>query len=482
MPTSSNKMTEPDPQSEGTLGDPDCPICKGSGYVRYDHPVGHPDFGKLQVCTCRQLQLDRFAYSKLFAHSQLDELNHLTFENFEPRGKGTYAPLLSDTIEQAYEAAHQYATQLKGWLLLQGGYGCGKTHLAAAIANFVVELGIPTLFVTAPDLLDLLRFSFNDPETTFEQRFKDFREVRLLVLDDFGTHNATPWAQEKFFQILNHRYINKLPLVITTNQDLDEIDARIRSRLQDTKFVNQIAIQAPDYRLRGDATSNPSLSILSQLQDKTFGSFQLRDDEIGKEVKIRTKKEIDQTGKITIDTIRTRISAVDIRSLKRAFESSLAFAEHPRGWLVLLGQPGCGKTHLAAAIGNYRISSGAPAILVDVPDLMDYLRATYNSNVVSYQQRMNEVKNSPLLLLDSFGKTQPSTWVNEKLYQILNHRSYQRLPTVIVSHLTLEEIEQDYGMLFTRFLNTELCSIYSITMPMYTFPARKTKLRTKKTG
>lgn len=426
--------------------------------------------------------MDRFSYSKLFAHSQLDELNHLTFENFEPRGKSNYAPLLSDTIEQAYEVAHQYATHLNGWLLLQGGYGCGKTHLAAAVANFVVEMGIPTLFVTAPDLLDLLRFSFNDPETTFEQRFKDFREVRLLVLDDFGTHNATPWAQEKFFQILNHRYINKLPLVITTNQDLDEIDARIRSRLQDTEFVHQVNIQAPDYRLRGDATSNPALSILPQLQDKTFGSFQLRDDEIGKEVKLRTIKETDRTGKITIETIRTRISAADIRTLKRTFEASLAFAEDPRGWLVLLGQPGCGKTHLAAAIGNYRISSGAPAILVDVPDLMDYLRAAYNSNVVTYQQRMNEVKTSPLLLLDSFGKTQPSTWVNEKLYQILNHRYYQRLPTVIISHLTLEEIEQDYNTLYTRILDTDLCARFPIEMPMYTFPARKAKPRTKKTG
>lgn len=473
-------MTDPVPKSDGALGDPDCEICKGTGYVRYDHPVGHPDFGKLQVCACRQLQLDLVAYSKLYAHSQLDELNHLTFENFEPRGKGTYAPSLSDTVEQAYDAAHQYATQLKGWLLLQGGYGCGKTHLAAAVANFVVELGIPTLFVTAPDLLDLLRFSFNDPETTFEQRFKDFREVRLLILDDFGTHNATAWAQEKFFQILNHRYINKLPLVITTNQDLDEIDARIRSRLQDTKFVHQVTIQAPDYRLRGDATSNPALSILPMVKDKTFYNFSPREDEIGKEVKIRTIKEIERGRKTVIETTQTRISAADIRTLKKAFEASIAFAEGPEGWLLLLGPSGCGKSHLAAAIGNYRISSGAPAILVDLPDLMDYLRATYNSNVVTYQQRMNEVKTIPLLLLDSFGKTQPSSWVIEKLYQILNHRANQRLPTVIVSHLTLGEIELDYGMLFTRLLDTALCSIYSIAMPMYVFPARKAKPRTKK--
>ncbi len=480
MPTLSSRMTEPADRSEGYIGDPNCSICKGLGYVRYDHPVGHPDFGKLQVCTCRQKQLEHFAYRHLFAHSQLDELSHLTFENFEPRGKKNYAPSLADTIEQAFDSARDYATHLNGWLLLQGRYGCGKTHLAAAIANFVVELGIPTLFVTAPDLLDLLRFSFNDPETTFEQRFKDFREVRLLVLDDFGTHNATPWAQEKFFQILNHRYINKLPLVVTTNQDLDEIDARIRSRLQDTKFVHQVNIQAPDYRLRSDATSNPALSMLLQMPDKTFGSLILRDDEIGNEVKTRITKESDRDNKIIIETIRTRISAADVRTLKKAFEASLAFAEDPQGWLVLLGQSGCGKTHLAAAIGNYRIASGAPAILVDIPDLLDYLRATYSSNVVSYQQRMNEVKASPLLLLDSFGKTQPSKYANEKLYQILNHRYYHKLPTVIISHLTLEEIERDYDILFTRLLDKSVCSIYTINMPMFLSSTRREKTRRKK--
>ena len=78
-----------------------------------------------------------------------------------------------------------------------GETGCGKTHLAAAIANYAVESGIPTLFITVPDMLDSLRFSYNNPDTTFEQRFEEIRTAPLLILDDFGTENATPWAQEK---------------------------------------------------------------------------------------------------------------------------------------------------------------------------------------------------------------------------------------------------------------------------------------------
>ena len=73
----------------------------------------------------------------------------------------------------AYNQARQFAQTLKGWLLLQGGFGCGKTHLAAAIANFTVGMGVPTLFLTVPDLLDTLRFAYDDPEATFEQRFDE---------------------------------------------------------------------------------------------------------------------------------------------------------------------------------------------------------------------------------------------------------------------------------------------------------------------
>ncbi len=171
----------------------------------------------------------------------------------------------------------------KGWLLLEGGYGCGKTHLAAAIANYSVNHGIPTLFITVPDLLDSLRFAYADPETTFEQRFEEIRNANLLIMDDFGTQNATTWAQEKLFQIINYRYTNKLPTVITTNLMLDQIEGRIRSRLQDEEFVKHIKISAPDYR-RPEETSNPGLSMLSlpDIAEMTFESFESRDKDLGR--------------------------------------------------------------------------------------------------------------------------------------------------------------------------------------------------------
>jgi DNA replication protein DnaC len=187
-------------------GDPNCPICHGLGYIRQELPVGHPDFGKLQICTCRHAQISQQIHQRLFSLSHLNELNHLTFDNFQPRRRRGYWPAQAESMERASNPAMQFAQSLNGWLLLQGKNGCGKTHLAAAIANQVVNSGVPTLFLTVPDLLDNLRFAYQDPDATFEERFEDVLNSPLLVLDDFGTQNATSWAQEKLFQIVNFRY------------------------------------------------------------------------------------------------------------------------------------------------------------------------------------------------------------------------------------------------------------------------------------
>ena len=219
--------------------------------MRFDVPFGHEKFGKLESCVCRAKDVAASARNRLFALSNLERLGNLSFENFNASGneKAKFmTPQERESLHQAFEVCEEFARSHAGWLLLEGGYGCGKTHLAAAIANNAVSKGVPTLFITVPDLLDSLRFAFNDPETTFEQRLSEIRTADLLVLDDFGTQNATAWSQEKIFQIMNYRYINKLATVITTNLMLDAFEGRVRSRLQDDELVRHLKISAPDYR------------------------------------------------------------------------------------------------------------------------------------------------------------------------------------------------------------------------------------------
>jgi len=474
-----------------TLGDPQCPYCQGVGYVRYEVPLDDPRFGRLEPCVCRSAELAEGARQRLFALSRLDRLSHLTFENFDPRGNRQakfMTPQDAHSLQLAKEAAEAFARAPQGWLLLEGGYGCGKTHLAAAIANFAVSMGIPTLFITVPDLLDSLRFAFSDPETTFEARFEEVRNADLLVLDDFGTQNATGWAQEKLFQIMNYRYINKLPTVITTNLMLDEIESRIRSRLQDEEFVQHIRITAPDYR-RPTETSNPGISMLSlpQIKAMTFKTFETREDELGKEVvtTVVVEKQDKFGNKFKDKEIsRVKVTAEDLKTLRKAVNAAVTFAEEPEGWLVLLGGSFCGKTHLAAAIGNYRIELGGQAVMVEVADLLDYLRQTFRPNSdVSFDRRFNEIKTTPMLILDDLKESGTSSiWAEDKLYQILNYRYYANLPTVITSTLRPEEFAVHYPGLWNKILDAAKSQVHVIDMPPYRRVSKVSKAGHKSKG
>ena len=142
-----------------------------------------------------------------------------------------------------------YAFLPEGWLLLQGEYGCGKTHLAAAIANTRASAGLPALFVVVPDLLDHLRATFSpNSDARFDKRFDEVRTAPFLVLDDLGTESASPWAQEKLYQLFNYRYNARLPTVITMAQTIDEVDPRLRTRMLDRARCRIIGIVAPSYR------------------------------------------------------------------------------------------------------------------------------------------------------------------------------------------------------------------------------------------
>lgn len=423
--------------------------------MRGEAPVGDPNFGKIQSCTCRQAQVSQQIYRRLYSLSNLDELRHLTFDNFQPRGLIGVRDYQADSIELAYNQAQQFAQTMQGWLFLEGPYGSGKTHLAAAIANFVVGLGVPTLFLTVPDLLDTLRFSFDDPEASFEQRFEEIRHASLLVLDDFGTQNATAWAQEKLFQIINYRYINRLPMVVTTNLALEEIEGRIRSRLLDPELVTRVEIMAPDYRQPLGDAAHPDHSSLGTLHGLTFGNFSDRKGE--------------------------GLPSKELQSLEKAFRAALEFAEKPKGWLVFTGPYGCGKTHLAAAIGNYRYDLGQPPIFVTSTELLDHLRATFNpESTVRFDRRFNEFQTCALLILDDLGTESMTPWVKERIYQLLNARYNTQLPTVITTSRSIDEVDD---RIRSRMLDKRLCKIYGITVPSYhgVKPSKSVSSRSRRT-
>ena len=408
------------------------------GFLLPDVPVGHPDFGRAIPCHCRDEERRERRQRSLQSKSTLDALARLTFDTFIPE-PSHLPPEKAFNLRRAFETCVMYARDPEGWLLLTGAYGCGKTHLAAAIANVRLEMGQPVVFMIVPDLLDHLRNAFSPhSESTFDELFEQLRTTPLLVLDDLGAHSSTPWAQEKLFQLLNHRYNAQLPTVVTTDQRLDDLDPRLRSRLQDAGLVTHFPIQAPDFRT-GKNSGQSDLSTLLLHRTQRFDTF---------------------------DAQRGDVSASQRANLRDTLAICAEFADDPRGWLILAGSYGCGKTHLAAAIANaYVERTRMDVMFVVVPDLLDHLRAAFNpQSTTPYDRRFDEVKRAPLLVLDDLGTESATPWAREKLFQLLNFRYNAMLPTVITTSAEPEQIEP---WLRTRMLDISRCRYVGIVASGY---------------
>jgi len=222
-----------------------CSRCHGAGYLRQDVPFGHPHFGKLIECSCHKARRKEQEQQQLRDLSHLDTLKRFqraTFDNYEVALPG---------VDEAYNAAVEFAAHPKGWLVLAGPNGSGKTHLAVATAKERLTEGDTVLLQAVPDLLDHLRSGFSSSaEQSYQVLFEQMRRVDFLVLDDLGAQQNSPWANEKIFQLLNYRYNGMLPTLITTNSmNLEGFDPRVASRLMDRGLVKIVVMSdAQDYR------------------------------------------------------------------------------------------------------------------------------------------------------------------------------------------------------------------------------------------
>lgn len=208
-------------------------------------PSGKPDYSKVVLCRCA-VKTDEIEHHITWP-PQFAKQQEMTFESFDAKRANLPADE-RDNLNNAFRLAEEFAKAPEGWLVFRGDNGCGKTHLAAAIVNYRYKVKQPALFIVVPDFLDHLRSAFSpESEVSYDQFFESVKNAPLLVLDDFGKQSSTPWAQEKLFQVVNHRYNAKLPTVITTNLEEDDMDGSMLARFADPTVSTPFHITAPSY-------------------------------------------------------------------------------------------------------------------------------------------------------------------------------------------------------------------------------------------
>ncbi len=414
-----------------------------------DVAYGHHDFGQVFPCECKRSQMDAHMQARLEIYSNLGPLTHLTFDSLIETGRS------SDLNNQklftnALSAAKAYANKADGWMVLTGASGCGKTHLAAAIANQRIQDGLPALFIVVPDLLDHLRLTFSpNSEISYDDLFNQILNAPLLILDDLGAQSSTPWAQEKLFQVINHRFNTKLPTIYTTNLSSTELPERLRTRLTDETLSQVYQVGENQHQYLSDI----SPLELKLLQNMALGNF---------------------------DANRLDLPTDQRRNLASAFEQVRSYAENPAGWLILTGDHGCGKTHLAAAIANHRLQANRPVEFQIVPEFLDHLRLTFMpDSKVTYDVLFEKIKTAELLILDDLGAQTSTLWAQEKLYQVINYRYNAQLATVITTSLALEEIEE---RLSSRMSDVRLSLVFHIMAPDYRADREPKKPASRQSG
>lgn len=155
-----------------------------------------------------------------------DAMREWTFENDDGSNpKMVYIHNFVDRWEEVCE---------KGLgLLIWGGIGTGKSFAAACIANALIEQGVSVIMMKLSDYID-------SPQEERQALLKQMGNCKLLIIDDFGVEYNHEYVQKEIYKVIDHRYENGKPLIITTNLPLSVFDnpendneKRVFSRLQE---------------------------------------------------------------------------------------------------------------------------------------------------------------------------------------------------------------------------------------------------------
>lgn len=149
---------------------------------------------------------------------------------------------INDNNRQAAATAKRYADSFpamlpseenrepgRNGLFIIGRPGTGKTHLAAAIANQLIEQQRGVICMTMIDLLERIRRTFNGAGSEASVLHL-YKSVQLLVIDDIGKEPPTEWAISTIYNIINGRYEAYMPTIITSNYSPDELITRMTPR------------------------------------------------------------------------------------------------------------------------------------------------------------------------------------------------------------------------------------------------------------
>ena len=214
-----------------------CPLCNGTGWV-------FTDFNTVKECECgirqREIQANRLRFASIPETYRNVTLKDMRYGCYGKQESKDVFKATAGLVKWYLENLEKNTEEGKGIYFWSETKGSGKTMLAAALANELINKHQQSVkFATSLDILDEIRATYDSKEESESKLLNDLVFTKYLVIDDFGTERASDWAGEKFYQIVNKRYINKKVTFFTSNYDLKTLkyDDRITSRIRERTYL-----------------------------------------------------------------------------------------------------------------------------------------------------------------------------------------------------------------------------------------------------
>ncbi len=221
-----------------------CPKCRDTGWEEVEGEDKRYSF--MRECSCGLLDRHKLKMQgKLKFAAIPKEFENLTVDSFRTDCYST--PYYRELAQMAKEIAKRYVAQFqeiretgKGLYFYSSVKGSGKTRLAVSIANDLIRKMVQVKFATTLQILDQIKATYGEKKRTddeiggSEQKLiQDIISVPVLVVDDIGVENVSSWVNERFYNILNGRMIEKRITIFTSNCSVEDLklDERIVNRI-----------------------------------------------------------------------------------------------------------------------------------------------------------------------------------------------------------------------------------------------------------
>lgn len=220
------------------------------------------------------------------------------------------------------------------------------------------------------------------------------------------------------------------------------------------KYIAAITVEVPQLRIKNKIL--PTCECVVEREEAKIREAQ----------NFAKKREIEKL--FSISNLGERFSKstfesfLDRNGSETAYKVAVKYVKTFKEWngesLMIWGEPGNGKTHLAAAIVNELSKKAYIVVFQSVPELLQRIRSTFNSeNKENETQIMRALLECDLLILDDIGAEKTTEWVEEKLFNIIDGRYRKELPTLYTSNLEPKELKNQVGKRsYDRMVETSL--------------------------